>query len=186
VQRLSARLRASGHPDARVVRGDAAAPQVPGRPFDVVLCGFALFFLPDPPAALRSWTWLLLRPGGRLGLSTWGRQDEVFDALRDALVTLGVDARPRGQAYDDAALLRTTLQQAGLADVEVTSASLDLALADVDELLRWAGTHGSRAWLAQLDDVGTARLRAMLAERWPMTVPMTWQAHLATGVSAAG
>lgn len=184
VERLGARLSVSGHPCARAVLGDAADPPVPGGAFDVVLCGFALFFLPDPPAAVRRWVGLLT-PGGAVGVSTWGPEDEVFGALRDELVGLGIDARPRGQAYDDAGVLREVLDQAGLRDVTVTTVSHDLALADVDELLRWAGTHGARTWLAQLDAPARRRLREALVARWPGPVPMTWQAHLAVGTAAA-
>lgn len=184
VRRLSDRLRASGHPDARAVVGDVAALPASPEPFDVVLCGFALFFLADPPAALRSWT-QVLRPGGRLGLSTWAREDEVFGALRELVGALGVDTRARGEAFDDVAVLRRTLVAAGLADVSVSTVTSDLVLSDVDELLRWAGTHGARAWLGQLDPARTARLRAGLRERWPGSVPMTWQAHLASGCRPA-
>lgn len=180
VDRLSARLQASGHRDAHAVVDDIAALDVPPSSVDVALCGFALFFLPDPPAALRSWV-PLLRPGGRLAVSTWGREDEVFGVLRDEVRALGVDSRPRGQAFDDSAVLRHSLQQCGLVGVEVVSVSLDLVLADVDELLRWARTHGVRGWLDQLDQPQTARLRAALVQRWPGTVPMTWQAHLGGG-----
>lgn len=180
VERLSARLRASGHQDARVVVGDSAALDLPPSSVDVALCGFALFFLPDPPAALRSWV-RLLRPGGRLAVSTWGREDEVFRVLRDEVRALGVDSRPGGQAFDDGVVLRQAFEQCGLAGVEVVSVSLDLLLADVDELLRWGRTHGVRRWLDQLDQEQSAQLRAALVQRWPASVPMTWQAHLGVG-----
>lgn len=94
---------------------------------------------------------------------------------RDALAALGVDTRPSGQAYDDRELLRATIVSAGLTGVEVTTVTLDLALNDVDEVLLWLGTHGARAWLAPLAAAARPRLRAVLRERWPGTVPMTWQ-----------
>lgn len=173
------------HPGGRAEVADICGLSLPAASVDVVLCGFALFFLPDPPGALHSWA-RLLRPGGRLGVSTWGREDEVFGGLRDELARLGVDSRPAGQAYDDAAVLGSTLEQSGLVDVAVASVSLDLVLADVDELLRWGRTHGMRGWLDQLDEAGTAWLRAVLSERWPGEVPMSWQAHLAVAGRPAG
>lgn len=189
VRRLSARLAATGHPDARVVVGDAAAlgpdvEQLLDRPVDAVLCGFALFFLADPAAALHSWTGHL-RPGGRLAVSTWGAEDRLFGALRDALQELGVQSRGRGEAYDDPAVLRAALLDSGLTGVEVRSEVLDLHLSGVDELLRWARTHGGRAWLDQLDAAGASRLRTTLLERWPGAIVMHWQAHLAVGTRPA-
>ncbi len=52
---------------AEVLLGDAAAPPVGGRRFDVVLVRHVLWALPDPDAVLRHWA-SLLRPGGRLVL----------------------------------------------------------------------------------------------------------------------
>lgn len=180
VGRLRARLGASGHPDATAIVGDVSTLALPGGSADVVLCGFALFFLPDPPAALQSWC-RALAPGGRLAVSTWGREDEVFGALREEIGRLGVDSRPRGEYYDDGAVLRSALQHAGLSDVQVLTVHLDLDLTDVDDLLRWGRTHGVRGWLDQLDDAQTGRLVSALSARWPGRVAMTWQAHLAVG-----
>lgn len=181
VGRLTERLSASGHQDAKAVVGDIA--HLDGEPasVDVLLCGFGLFFLPDPPAALRQWR-QRLASGGRLAISTWGRADPVFEFLRDELARLGVNSRSRGEAYDDGPALLLALRRAGLSDVRISTVSLDLVLADVGELLRWAGTHGARVWLDQLDDEQMASLTAALSQRWPGEVAMTWQAHLAVGV----
>jgi len=180
VERLAARLSSTDHPAAMAVVGDAASPDVAPGSFDVALCGFALFFLPDPVAALRAWR-QAVRPGGTVAVSTWGREDEVFGALRDALAELGVESRPRGEAFDDPAVLVGALADAGLTEVTVSTLALDLQLPDVDVLLQWAGTHGGRAWTAQLDHAGLIRLARRLRERWPGEVRMTWHAHLAVG-----
>lgn len=183
VDRLAGRLGELEPRDARAVVGDIADPaglRLSADSFDVVLCGFALFFLPDPPAALAGWV-RLLRTGGTLAVSTWGRVDQVFGVLRDEIGALGVDTRPQGEAYDAPAVLAAQLRAVGLASVEVTTISVDVPLADVDELLRWGATHGVRGWLDQLDADRTARLRASLTARWPGAVVMNWQAHLAVG-----
>ncbi|MGW7087776.1 methyltransferase domain-containing protein [Streptomyces sp. NPDC054871] len=67
-----ARERLAGHA-AEVLIGDAEAPPVEGRRFDVVLARHVLWMLPDPEATLRRWCGLL-RPGGRLVLieGVWG------------------------------------------------------------------------------------------------------------------
>jgi SAM-dependent methyltransferase len=43
----------------------------PPASFDAVLCGFGLFFAANMEALIRT-LWRLLRPGGRLGITTWG------------------------------------------------------------------------------------------------------------------
>ncbi|GAA3142420.1 trifunctional class I SAM-dependent methyltransferase/NUDIX hydrolase/VOC family protein [Streptomyces rectiviolaceus] len=59
--------------EAQVLVGDAGAPPVEGRRFDVILARHILWTLPDVEATLRHWGGLL-RPGGRLVLieGVWG------------------------------------------------------------------------------------------------------------------
>ncbi|MCC3654960.1 methyltransferase domain-containing protein [Streptomyces sp. S07_1.15] len=69
-ERARAKLAGTG---AEVLTGDAAAPPVGTRRFDVVLARHVLWLMPDPAAVLRHWAGLL-RPGGRLVLveGVWG------------------------------------------------------------------------------------------------------------------
>lgn len=85
-----AKLRGTG---AHVAVGDAAAPPVAARQFDVVLVRHVLWALPDPAAALRRWA-ELLRRGGRLVLveGRWGDIDPTgitADALAALAAPLG-------------------------------------------------------------------------------------------------
>jgi SAM-dependent methyltransferase len=70
------------------IHGDATSPPFEPGSFDVVLSRHVLWALPDPAAALQSWT-RLLRPGGRLVLveGRWHTgsgltADECSDLLR--------------------------------------------------------------------------------------------------------
>ncbi|MGW2702228.1 class I SAM-dependent methyltransferase [Streptomyces sp. NPDC001340] len=67
-----ARAKLAGR-DATVLHGDAAAPPVGERRYDVVLVRHVLWTLPDPARVLRHWR-TLLRPGGRFVLveGVWG------------------------------------------------------------------------------------------------------------------
>ena len=67
-----ARAKLAGR-DAVFLLGDAAAPPVGERLFDVVLVRHVLWALPDPARVLRHWRGLL-RPGGRFVLveGVWG------------------------------------------------------------------------------------------------------------------
>ena len=68
-----ARRKASsrGLANAEFRRGDALALPVEDGSFDAVVCVFAIFFVPDMPAAVRS-LWRAVRPGGKLAVTTWG------------------------------------------------------------------------------------------------------------------
>src|SRR5258706_13926130 len=50
---------------------DVLDPAVPESQFDAVVCVFGIFFIPDMPAAVRA-LWRVVRPGGRLAITTWG------------------------------------------------------------------------------------------------------------------
>ncbi|CAL9398514.1 class I SAM-dependent methyltransferase [Streptomyces sp. enrichment culture] len=67
-----ARAKLAGR-DALFLHGDAAAPPVGQRLYDVLLVRHVLWALPDPGRALRHWRGLL-RPGGRMVLveGVWG------------------------------------------------------------------------------------------------------------------
>jgi ubiquinone/menaquinone biosynthesis C-methylase UbiE len=69
-------------PQAQVRLADACDPGLPPDSVDVIASSLVLFFLPDPAAAVRAWTRLLVR-GGRLGVSTFGPQDERWQQIDD-------------------------------------------------------------------------------------------------------
>ena len=71
-------------------RMDAEDLRLPDDAFDVALCAFGLMYVPDPVAALKEMV-RVLKPGGRLVVSVWGRRDccgwaEIFPIV-DARVS---------------------------------------------------------------------------------------------------
>ncbi|MEV5878170.1 class I SAM-dependent methyltransferase [Streptomyces sp. NPDC052101] len=91
-----ARAKLAGH-DAVVLHGQAAAPPVGERRFDVVLVRHVLWTLPQPDTVLRHWRGLL-RPTGRFVLveGVWGTVHPVgipADRLTALLAPLSRDVR---------------------------------------------------------------------------------------------
>lgn len=66
-----ARLAASGLPNVTFIQADLQHMMLETGPFDAVLCASSLFFIPDMVGALRR-CWAALRPGGRMGFSSFG------------------------------------------------------------------------------------------------------------------
>ncbi|MFJ4471480.1 class I SAM-dependent methyltransferase [Streptomyces sp. NPDC089424] len=100
-----ARAKLAGR-DAVFLVGDAAAPPVGGRRFDVVLVRHVLWTLPDQGGALRHWR-DLLRPGGRLVLveGVWGTVAPVglaADRLRELLAPVAGSVRVERLSQDTA------------------------------------------------------------------------------------
>jgi ubiquinone/menaquinone biosynthesis C-methylase UbiE len=116
-------LRRSPAPGPRIVL-DAAHLPFAMAAFDVVVMAFMLFHVPEPTGALRE-VRRVLRVGGRLGLTTWGR-DRVVPALEiwnDVLHRHGAPPAPAMVAQHDLMdtpdKVRALLAAAGFAEPQV-------------------------------------------------------------------
>jgi ubiquinone/menaquinone biosynthesis C-methylase UbiE len=128
---------------------DAAALDLPPAKADLVTASLVLFFLPDPQSALRSWA-ALLRPGGRLAVSTFAEQgralrelDELFLPYLPAQL---LDARTSGRAgpFGSDEGVERLFAGAGLIDVRTAHADVELAFRDLDAWTTWTRSHGQR------------------------------------------
>lgn len=136
------------HVEVRVA--DASAPGLTAASYDVIASSLVLFFLPDPAAAVRTWTELLV-DGGRLGVATFGPQDERWKQV-DALFTpylppAMLDARTSGQrgpfASDEG--VEGLLRDSGLSDVRTAHRTVEAVFAGPAQWLEFSWSHGQRA-----------------------------------------
>jgi ubiquinone/menaquinone biosynthesis C-methylase UbiE len=174
-------------PQVQVRVADATAPDLPAASFDVIASALVLFFLPDPGAAVRSWAQLLV-PGGRLGVTTFGPQDQRWQAL-DAVFTpylpaAMLDARTSGQrgpfASDEG--VAQLLREAGLIDVRTAHRTVEAVFRDADQLLEFSWSHGQRAmWEAVPEpehDTLRARITGAVHELTGGAGPLTFTQHV--------
>lgn len=160
VRRCGDTAAAEGLAQVSVHVGDASSPPVEG-PFDVVASSLVLFFLTEPASALRAWH-ELLREGGRLGVVTFGPQDEWWDALdavfRPYLPPEMLDARTSeqdGPFASDAGMERL-VAAAGYAEVRTVTWELPVRFASPDAYLDWTMTTGQRALWMRIPDESRA------------------------------
>ncbi len=66
-----ARAAAEGFGNIAFREADARSTGLASASFDCVICVFGVFFAPDMPAFMGE-MWRLVRPGGRLAVTTWG------------------------------------------------------------------------------------------------------------------
>lgn len=68
-----AKARAAGLQSLEFRRGDMTSLGFPDCHFDAVVCVFGIFFVPDMEAQVAE-LWRMVRPGGRLAITTWGKR----------------------------------------------------------------------------------------------------------------
>lgn len=164
---------------------DAEGLKFPDASFDTVLCGFALFFFPHLQQAL-SEIRRVLKPQGRLAVSTWGAHDERWNWCDELLSTYQPIVKLRSQMLDTPAELQAVLHQAGFVDIRLITEEADWVCADAEA---WWATQWSISIRATLEQMAPAVLERYKAEvfekiqalKQPDGIHTCLQAHLAVG-----
>jgi SAM-dependent methyltransferase len=146
--------------DVRVM--DAEHLEFADETFDRVLCGFGLMFFPRLDTALSEMR-RVLRPAGRIGVSTW-RMSQTND-LAAVLDELAVGGTPPPGWIVDPAELAHVLAEAHFADIDVRIETTTFRYDDLDQYWLNALGTGERRRLATLDHDQTEQVRLALAER---------------------
>lgn len=131
--------------------------------FDAVACVFGIFFVPDMPAAVRA-LWKVVRPGGRLAITTWGPRflepanSAFWDAVRDVRPDLYQGFNPWDRISDPPSV-RALLAEGGIEHAEA------IAEADTHPIPSpeawWSAVLGTgyRGTFDQLDDYARQQVR---------------------------
>ena len=129
--------------------------------FDAVLCGFGLFFFPDPLRALREFA-RVTRGGGSIGLSTFTRDgsasmDQIWQRIGDYVPV--PRPAPEELRFHEAAQLIDILERAGFVEAEVEVSPFDVVLADVDAWLAWLRSMEFVEYLDQMSPTQLEQFR---------------------------
>ena len=150
--------------DAEVHVMDAEHLDVPDGSFSTVLCGFGIFFMPDPERAVEGFRRALVEDGS-IGMSTWGAEDERWSWEDDLLADVVVERRAVRRSFDRPADLEELLRGAGFEEVVVRTEHHDVRLADADEWWAWKWSYSLRGVLEQLPPPRVERLRVEASDR---------------------
>ena len=160
--RAKARARGVAHTEFRV--GDLLDPALPEAGFDAVVCVFGIFFVPDMASAVRA-LWRLVRPGGRLAITTWGPRflepanTAFWDAVRVERPDLYKGFNPWDRVSDPPAL-GALLREGGVERAEIVAEAGAHPIASPEAW--WSAVLGTgyRGTLEQLDAGQRERVRA--------------------------
>jgi ubiquinone/menaquinone biosynthesis C-methylase UbiE len=125
--------------------------------YDVVASSLVLFFIDEPGAVLRRWAGKL-RPGGRIGLTTFGELDEATRTIDDLftpwLPPALRDARTSGATgpFASDAGMEDLFTAAGIRDIRTTVEPTTLEFDDVDAWRRFSMSTGQRAMWKQVPE----------------------------------
>jgi SAM-dependent methyltransferase len=143
--------------------GDVLDLAIAEPPFDAAVCVFGIFFVPDMPAAVRA-LWRVVRPGGRLAITTWGPR--FFEPASTAFWNAVRDERPdlyRGfnpwDRISETQSVRELLRESGIEQAEVVAEAGAHAIPSPEAW--WSAVLGSgyRGTVEQLDAGARERVR---------------------------
>jgi ubiquinone/menaquinone biosynthesis C-methylase UbiE len=145
--------------------GDMLGLGLPGPRFDAVVCVFGIFFVPDMTAAVRE-LWKVVRPGGKLAITTWGPHffepgnTAFWNAVREVAPDLHKSFNPWDRICDPQSVQRLLVDSG----IEHSQAWAEAGRHPIPSPEAWWSAvlgSGYRGTLERLDDRGRDHVRAV-------------------------
>ena len=157
LQLARAKATQRGLTNAEFQTGDLTNLQFADGAFDAVVCVFGIFFVPDMEAALGELR-RVLRPGGRMAITTWGPRlfEPLNTAFWDAVRSVRPDLYKGFNPWDrisEAHALRSLLASAGLQNIQIVAENDSQPVGSFEEW--WAAVMGS-GYRGTIDQLSTA------------------------------
>ena len=142
VQETAAQISASGIHNAQMKLMDAENLDFPDAHFDFVLCGFAIFFFPQPERALAEFL-RVLKAGGTLGVTTfqglfggeWSWFGKLIQAYSPPQIEPEPDpeSEPQAPEFETAEGMQRLFSTAGYTEIQVLFEDVEFTYRDEEE-----------------------------------------------------
>ena len=137
-------------------KGDLLDLNLPPESFDAVICVFGIFFIPDMTAAV-SELWRLVRPGGKLAITTWGPRffEPANTAFWNSVQIFRPDLYKSFNPWDrisEPSALRLLFESAGVSECEVVPESGTHRVDQPDDWWSMIMGSGYRGTVEQLSE----------------------------------
>jgi SAM-dependent methyltransferase len=191
VRETTAEMQSFGWQHAAMHQMDAEQLDFPDASFDWVLCGFALWFFPQPYRALTEF-FRLLRPGGDIGITTWVEDCPFPHLCREVLRPYLPPASPAEQGseevptFDTPMRLGAALRKAGHTESQIIVEEEDFVFPDEEAVWVRLWSGGFRGRLERLAAPVREEIKADLFQqlqhlKQPDGIRTLWRALFALG-----
>jgi ubiquinone/menaquinone biosynthesis C-methylase UbiE len=143
---------------------DAEHLTFPDSSFDFALCGFSLQFFPHLARALSEFR-RVLKPGGRIAVTTWSRDDERWDWYADLREAYGAVVKLGSQSLDKPEEIQRWFSQAGFVEIQISTKELDMVFLDEEEWWNMEWSISGRAGLEKLSPEDLERFKTEAFEK---------------------
>jgi ubiquinone/menaquinone biosynthesis C-methylase UbiE len=159
VQKTTADIAERGIVNAQVLLMDAEQLDFPDNSFDVVLCGFGLFFFPQISQAV-SEIYRVLKPGGVLAATSWGESDERWSWIQEAGCRPKSNGGPKPPAHrSDTGWLQEILDKSGFTNYQLIQEDKEFFFSDPVEWWDTEWSHGARSCFERMQPEALERAR---------------------------
>ena len=163
LERARAKALAAGLDNVEFRRADMTALEYPNGSFDAVVSVFSIFFVPDMDGLVRE-LWRMVRPGGKLAVTTWGPR--IFEpAYSRWLIAVGRERPDLVTAFNpwdritDVVSVRKLLQGGEVRDTEVIPEESVQPLRSADDWWTIALGSGLRWTIDQMGREAAMRVK---------------------------
>jgi SAM-dependent methyltransferase len=175
VARLEQVIEANRLPNAQALVADSEQLPFDDGSFDAVLCGFGLFFFPNPLRALTEFR-RVMRSDGMVALSTFTRDgsasmDRIWQRIGKYMPV--PPPSPDEMRFHEPAHLIAILDRAGFVDVEVEMSPFEVALPDGDAWLAWLRSMEFVEYLDRMSPAMLEEFRSAAEIRFTMDALLT-------------